>query len=210
MAAFDFSQLRLAPVDVLGMNDQTAKPGSLFATLRARLRSHPVDQCTRRCHEIDGLRALRIGATGAGMRAPAGQRFGLFGKADLRAARQRQERPTDPISKFIARTAPAAPYDCKEPARHRLGERRRLCGTARSPAHQVPHGSARMDVAVGLQRAVHSAVRRVGITKPASCHSLRHSFATRLLEAGYDIRTIQELLGHRDVATTMIYTHVLN
>jgi integron integrase len=61
-----------------------------------------------------------------------------------------------------------------------------------------------------LQRAVHSAVQRVGITKPASSHSLRHSFATRLLEAGYDIRTIQEFLGHRDVATTMIYTHVLN
>ncbi len=61
-----------------------------------------------------------------------------------------------------------------------------------------------------LQRAVHNAVQRIGITKPASCHSLRHSFATRLLEAGYDIRTIQELLGHRDVATTMIYTHVLN
>lgn len=61
-----------------------------------------------------------------------------------------------------------------------------------------------------VQKAFKTAVRKAGLSKHATCHTLRHSFVTHLLANGYDIRTVQELLGHRSVKTTMIYTHVLN
>ena len=61
-----------------------------------------------------------------------------------------------------------------------------------------------------VQRAVKEGVRRTGMRKRVGCHTFRHSFATHLLGGGYDIRTVQELLGHKDVRTTMVYTHVLN
>lgn len=78
----------------------------------------------------------------------------------------------------------------------------------KDPANGL-EGRHHLDESV-MQKMIHYAVCAAGLTKKASCHTLRHSFATHLLESGYDIRTIQELLGHTDVKTTMIYTHVLN
>jgi integron integrase len=107
-----------------------------------------------------------------------------------------------PLPDALARKYPNAAADWRWqyvfPANHRWVNGQ----TGQEGRHHI-HESA-------VQRAVKEAVRKAGIAKHATCHTFRHSFATHLLETGYDIRTIQELLGHTDVKTTMIYTHVLN
>jgi integron integrase len=107
-----------------------------------------------------------------------------------------------PLPDALDRKYPRAPEDWRWQWVFPQRKRWRNVRTGQEGRHHVD--------ATILQRAVKEAVRRAGIVKQVGCHTFRHCFATHLLESGYDIRTIQELLGHRDVRTTMMYTHVLN
>ncbi len=186
------------------------------------------------CLAARGAVAIRGWTATAGVFALACEGCRLRQARGLRARSERAARSSDDASTSGRDGVTRASRECAAHPRCRSAARI-WCGCpAECDRPQVSERGARVAVAVGVsgdeplcrccgggterrhhlhesavQRAVHAAAARAGLSKPVTCHTFRHSFATHLLERGQDIRTVQELLGHRDVATMMIYTHVL-